>query len=329
MIMEKKNIGVVGLGLMGSSIATCLLAAGHTVIGVVKDKEEEQEKILSRVKNFLAEMKHEHLLNNDPVKIINNLFITDDYTALSSCTLVIESIFENLELKKEVYYNIEKHVAEDCIIGSNTSAIPVSILQEGLQIPKRFVGIHWAEPAHITRFMEIICGKETDIDNAYKVRAVAETWGKEPSVLKKDIRGFITNRLMYAMIREAFYLVEGGYATYEDVDRSLRNDLGSWITFAGPFRFMDLTGIPAYAAVMDDLLPELSNTTTTPEIMKKLVASGAKGIQNAKGFYSYTEESAKQWEDLFNKFSYEIRRISERYPQNAGDRLTDEFDNNE
>ena len=72
--------------------------------------------------------------------------------------------------------------------------------------------------------------------------SLAETWGKEPSLLKRDIRGFITNRIMYAMIREAFYLVENGYATVEDVDRSLRNDLGYWITFAGPFRFMDITG---------------------------------------------------------------------------------------
>lgn len=177
--------------------------------------------------------------------------------------------------------------------------------------------------------MEIICGQDTDIENAYKVRALAETWGKEPSVLKKDIRGFITNRLMYAMIREAFYLVEGGYATYEDVDRSLRNDLGSWITFAGPFRFMDLTGIPAYAAVMEGLLPELSNASAVPDTMKALVASGAKGVQNAKGFYSYTEASAKRWEELFSEFSYEIRRISEKYPQNAGDRLTNESGNNE
>ncbi len=327
--MEKKLIGTVGLGLMGSSIATCLLAAGYTVIGVVKDKEQEQEKILSRINEYLREMQCEHLLKVDPAAVISNLVITDNYAELAPCTLVIESVFENLALKKEVYSNIEKHVVNECIIGSNTSAIPVSILQEGLEIPQRFVGIHWAEPAHITRFMEIICGKDTAIENAYKVRALAETWGKEPSVLKKDIRGFITNRLMYAMIREAFHLVEGGYATYEDVDRSLRNDLGSWITFAGPFRFMDLTGIPAYAAVMEGLLPELSNATDVPETMKQLVASGAKGVQNAKGFYTYTEETAKRWEALFNEFSYEIRRISEKYPQNAGDRLTNESGNNE
>ena len=137
--------------------------------------------------------------------------------------------------------------------------------------------------------------------------------------MRKDIRGFITNRIMYAMMREAFFLVENGYATVEDVDRSLRNDLGYWITFAGPFRFMDLTGIPAYLTVMKDLFPELDNTDKPPSLIENLVREGAKGVSNARGFYSYTDESARKWEKLFVQFSYEIRKLAEKYPQNAGD----------
>ena len=91
---------------------------------------------------------------------------------------------------------------------------------------------------------------------------------------------------MYAMMREAFYLVENGYATVEDVDRSVRNDMGYWITMAGPFRYMDLTGIPAYAAVMRDLLPDLCRSQETPKLMQEVVASGARGTSNAKGFYN-------------------------------------------
>jgi 3-hydroxybutyryl-CoA dehydrogenase len=118
---------------------------------------------------------------------------------------------------------------------------------------------------------------------------------------------------MYAMLREAFNLVENGYATVEDVDRSLRNDLGYWITFAGPFRFMDLTGIPAYLTVMKDLFPDLSNTTVPPESMEALVAAGAKGVSNARGFYPYTKESAEKWEEQFIEFSYDIRKLAEKY----------------
>ncbi|GAB4045147.1 hypothetical protein GCM10028810_15260 [Spirosoma litoris] len=167
--------------------------------------------------------------------------------------------------------------------------------------------------------MEVICGKESDLSYAYEIVKLAESWGKEPSLLKKDIRGFITNRIMYAMLREAFNLVENGYATIEDVDRSLRNDLGYWITFAGPFRFMDLTGIPAYLTVMKDLFPDLSNSTETPKLMEELVASGAKGVQNAQGFYPYTPESAKEWEEKFIDFSYDIRKLAQTYTPTSTD----------
>ncbi len=95
--------------------------------------------------------------------------------------------------------------------------------------------------------------------------------------------------------------------------------MGYWITFAGLFRFMDLTGIPAYLAVMKDLFPELDNSAKAPVFIEDLVTSGAKGISNAHGFYPYTKESAEKWEKLFIEFSYNIRKLSEKYPQNVGD----------
>jgi 3-hydroxybutyryl-CoA dehydrogenase len=143
-------------------------------------------------------------------------------------------------------------------------------------------------------------------------------WGKEPSLLRKDIRGFITNRIMYAMLREAFHLVEAGYATVADVDRSLRNDYGYWMTFAGPFRFMDLTGIPAYATVMKDLLPDLDCSTEVPPLMQRVMKAGGRGVSNAKGFYSYTPAQAKRWEKQFMQFSYEIRELAGKYPEDIG-----------
>ena len=118
---------------------------------------------------------------------------------------------------------------------------------------------------------------------------------------------------MYAMMREAFYLVENGFATAEDVDRSVRNDMGYWITMAGPFRYMDLTGIPAYAAVMRHLLPDLDCAKDTPKLMQRVVGSGARGISNAKGFYRYTAAEARSWEKRFLDFSYEIRALAVKY----------------
>lgn len=309
---NKIPIGTVGLGLMGSSIATCILAAGHTVTSLVKTMDQAEEA-RQRILGFLEELKEEGLLSGTPKEVLGRLRITDDVALLKDHEVVIESITESVEEKKSVYRRLETVLSPTAIIGSNTSAIPVTVLQEGLQHPERVLGIHWAEPAHITRFMEVICGDQSELRFAETIVELAESWGKEPSLLRKDIRGFITNRIMYAMMREAFHLVEKGYATVEDVDRSLRNDLGYWITFAGPFRFMDLTGIPAYRTVMEDLFPDLDNSTTTPELMKKVVGEGALGVSNAKGFYPYTPESAEHWEKTFIEFSYDIRKLAEKY----------------
>lgn len=311
---EKIQIGTVGLGLMGCSIATCILAAGHRVTSLIRDIDKAAEATV-RIQEFLEQLKTEGILKEEPQTIIARHTITDDVAKLTAHEVVIETIIENVEEKKQLYRQLETVLSPTAIIGSNTSAIPVTVLQQGLQHPERLLGIHWAEPAHITRFMEVICGKESDIEYAYKIIALAEGWGKEPSLLKKDIRGFITNRIMYAMLREAFNLVENGYATVEDVDRSLRNDLGYWITFAGPFRFMDLTGIPAYLTVMKDLFPELSNTAISPTSMEALVNAGAKGVSNAQGFYPYTKESAEKWEEQFIEFSYDIRKLAEKYTE--------------
>ena len=297
---------------MGSSIATCILAAGHTVTSLVKNMDQAEEA-RQRILGFLKELEAEGMLQDKPDEVLAKLTITTDVALLKVHEVVIESITESVEEKRSVYRRLETVLSPTAIIGSNTSAIPVTVLQEGLQHPGRVLGIHWAEPAHITRFMEVICGDRTELPFAEKIIMLAESWGKEPSLLRKDIRGFITNRIMYAMLREAFHLVEKGYATVEDVDRSLRNDLGYWITFAGPFRFMDLTGIPAYATVMKDLLPDLDNSTATPAMMEKLVGTGALGVSNAKGFYPYTAESAENWEKNFIEFSYDIRKLAEKY----------------
>jgi 3-hydroxybutyryl-CoA dehydrogenase len=303
---------------MGSSIATCLLAAGHPVTSLIRNAEKAGEA-KERILKFLEQLQDEGILKESPDAIIERLVITDNVALMADHEIVIESIIENIDSKKKVFQQLETVLSPTAIIGSNTSAIPVTILQEGLKHPERLLGIHWGEPAHVLRFLEVICGNDSDIKYAEKIVALAETWGKEPSLVRKDIRGFISNRLMYAMMREAFHLVDKGYASYEDIDRACRNDFGYWITFAGPFRFMDLTGIPAYLTVMKDLFPELDTAKQAPDFMEKLVASGAKGVSNAQGFYPYTRESAEKWEKLFVEFTYEIRKLSEKYPKNIGD----------
>ncbi|MGO4291167.1 3-hydroxyacyl-CoA dehydrogenase family protein [Chitinophaga sp. RAB17] len=306
-------VGVVGLGLMGCSITACLLMAGHPVIAVAPVAVDLQHAA-KRITGHLSRSAEEGLTTKTPATCLQQLSITEDYAQLANCVLVIECTLENLVIKKKVYEKIEAAISEDALLTSNTSAIPISILQGQVKHPERFFGLHWAEPSHTTRFLEVICGDKSDITKGEYLYAISHYWGKEPTLVRKDIRGFITNRLMYAMYREAFYLVENGYATVEDVDRACRNNAGYWMTLVGVFRWMDLTGVQAYHTVMKDLFPTLNNTTEVPPLIDELVKSGARGVANAKGFYDYTPEEAKMWEETFAAFSYEIRKLALKYP---------------
>lgn len=307
------TIGVVGLGLMGCSIATCFLIAGHPVVAIAPI-ESDMLTAEKRITDHLIKSKEEGLTPSSPAELLKVISITKDYSALAKCALVVECTLEDQAIKKSVYEKIEAVITPEALLTSNTSAIPISILQKLTKHPQRFFGLHWAEPSHTTRFLEIICGELSDVSRGEYLYALSHFWGKEPTLVRKDIRGFITNRLMYAMYREAFYLVENGYATVEDVDRACRNNAGYWMTLMGVFRWMDMTGVPAYHTVMKDLFPTLSNSTEVPKLIDDIVKSGGKGVANALGFHSYTPEEAKLWEETFKEFSYEIRKLALKYP---------------
>lgn len=318
--MNKSNLNpedipasVVGLGLMGCSITACMLMAGHPVVAIApisSDMITAKPRILEHLKKSLQE----GITTKKTKDLLAKLTITEDYGMLKECKLVIECTLEDSDIKKNVYAKIESHVGDNAIITSNTSAIPISILQKDTKVPSRFLGLHWAEPSHTTRFLEIICGNQSEIKQAEWLYELSSFWGKEPTLVRKDIRGFISNRLMYAMYREAFNLVENGYASVEDVDRACRNNAGYWMTLVGLFRWMDLTGVAAYHNVMKDLFPTLTNKTEVPKLIDDIVKTGGKGVANAHGFYEYTPEEAKLWKETFEDFSYEIRRLALKYP---------------
>ena len=309
----KMTVGVVGLGLMGCSIATCLLMAEHPVIAIAPIPSD-MTTAMDRVTAHLSRSKQEGLIGHEPSHYLKLLVVTEDYAQLATCGLVIECTLEDLDVKKNVFAKIEVVIAADALLTSNTSAIPISLLQQQTKHPERFFGLHWMEPSHTTRFLEVICGDSSDVSKGEMLYSLSQGWGKEPTLVRKDIRGFITNRLMYAMYREAFYLVENGFATVEDVDRACRNNAGYWMTLVGVFRWMDLTGVQAYHAVMKDLFPTLNNNTAVPKLIDDLVKAGAKGVANAHGFYEYTAEEAKLWEETYKTFSYEIREVAMKYP---------------
>jgi len=309
----RQPVGLIGLGLMGRGIATCLLSHGLEVIAYNRTAARAKASV-NHIQTALDELTRRRIVARAGVKNWRDRFhLVRKLEELSGSRFVIESVKEDLALKRRIYDSVEAAAAPDTVIASNTSSLPISILQTGRRYPERFIGMHWGEPAQIMRYLEIIPGDRTSPETIDRTRRLGEFCGKEPTLLNRDIRGFLSNRLMYAMLREACHLVESGIADIETVDRSFRNDIGYWATIAGPFRWMDLTGIPAYAAVMEGLFPKLCNSRKVPKLMQDAVAAGSQGIANAKGFYPYTAASARRWEKAWVEFTYEIRSLAGKY----------------
>lgn len=307
------EVGVVGIGLMGSSIIVSLLVSGHRVKAiapVANDLENAEE----RIAGLLDICDQAQLLKYDVSYYTNRLKISMDYSTLGNCQLVLECVIEDIDIKAAVYRAITRSVSDDAIIASNTSAIPISTLQQLVEQPGRFLGVHYAEPAFATRFMEITCGGNTDEGKANWVFRLAHHWGKEPTLLRKDIKGFITNRLMYAVYREIFHLIDEGRASMDDADKVFRYDVGSWITLMGLFRRMDFTGVGDWVEVFRKAFPTLSNSDSVPEVMQRIVDDNGRGIQNLQGLYTYTPEEAKAWEEAFSLFNTEIFNLAAQYP---------------
>lgn len=311
--IQSIKVGVVGLGLMGSSIVISLLLSGHPVIAIAPIPGEE-EKALLDIRSQLNICERDGLISKPGNSYLPFLTISTDYQKLKDCALVIECVIETRDIKESVYQKIESSIHADAVIGSNTSALPISELQKYVANPQRFIGIHWAEPAFATRFMEIVCGSQTSVQTAEWVFKLAHYWGKEPTLLKKDIRGFVTNRLMYAVYREALDLVVNGHTTLEDADKSFRYDAGSWITMMGIFRRMDFLGVSDYSEMLSNILPELNNGDHVPPVMQQIVDNNATGIRNGVGLFKYTKEEATKWGEAFDSFSHDIYKLALMYP---------------
>jgi 3-hydroxybutyryl-CoA dehydrogenase len=313
--LEPKDIqvGVVGLGLMGSSIVVSLLIAGHPVKAIAP-LPEDIELGPVRIKEQLIECDKCGLLSLPVESYGSQLVVTDDYSQLENCQFVLECVSESMEVKKEVYQKITSATGMDCIIATNTSAIPISILQQFVTHPERFMGVHWAEPAYMTRFLEITCGNQTSLQRAEWMFSLATHWKKEPTILRKDIRGFVTNRLMYAIYREALQMVNSGETTIEDADKSFHYDAGSWMTLMGVFKRMDFMGLDDFNEFFKNIFPKLNNDDQVPQIMQTIVNKKAKGIKSTQGLYNYTKDEAKNWEEKFALFNKDIYELAAKYP---------------
>ena len=311
--MKFDPVGVIGLGLLGRGITASLLGAGFEVIAV-----ETRPQAVQEAHAYIAEAVSE-LIGHGGSPSQKALSWTERYrfsnslADLKPCAFVIESVSEDLAVKLQVFDDLEDIVGADIPIASNTSALPITSLQAGRKHPSRFLGMHFAEPAYATRFLEIIRGEQSSDACIGLATELGSATGKEPCVVNQDIPGFIVNRLGYAMYREAANLLELGIGDVETIDCASRNALGLWATLCGPFRWIDITGGPAlYAKAMAGVLPTLNNRPEVPNIFREkreIVERGA----GQTGFYSYEEGEIERWRKLLHEHAWEVRRLQTRY----------------
>lgn len=305
--MESALIGVAGLGFLGRGIAASLLAHRFEVIGFTTGTDTHE-----RARSYIATAMDELVVRAGlPQEVADSwperFREAHSPAEFGECAFVIESVVEDLGIKRHVFDQTEAVVPADVPIASNTSALPITILQEGRRHPERFLGMHWAEPAYATRFLELIRGQQTSDAAMIKANSLATALGKEPCIVARDVPGFIVNRLGYAMYREAVNLLESGVADAATIDRAFRNACGIWASLCGPLRWIDITGGPAlYARAMQGVLPTLSNTAEVPRVLAAMRDRDDRGVLNGRGFYDYAPGDAARWEKLLHERAWEF-----------------------
>lgn len=314
--MEVHRVGVAGLGLLGRGIASCLLAHGIPVVAY-DPSLKVREDARAAIAHAIAELKERGLCSVPAAERWQQSYTEADSLALfADCDFIIESIVESTQAKAALFDELEEILPAETPIASNTSALPITLLQRGRKHSARFLGMHWAEPAHATRFLELIRGDGTDDASMKMASELAVRLGKEPCVVQRDIPGFIANRIGYAMYREACNLLAMGVADAETIDTSFRNSVGLWASVCGPFRWIDLTGGPAlYGRAMSGVLPTLSNATEVPEPLASMMQAGAGGVRDGHGFFEYTPEQAAEWEEIYRTHVWRVRAaVDETFP---------------
>ena len=206
--------------------------------------------------------------------------------------LVIETVSERLDLKKAIFADLDQRVPPHIPIGSNSSGFPISDIAKELVTANRMLNTHYFMPAHIVPLVEIVLGKKTNLEIASQVCAFYRIHDKKPVLVKKDIPGFLANRIQHALMREALSLVQEGIATPEDIDTAVRYSFGFRYAAVGPMTQKEISGWEGMTLAAELIYPSLSNITTPPTCVTDLVKCGKTGIAKGAGFRSWSLEEA-------------------------------------
>ncbi|KAB2337064.1 3-hydroxyacyl-CoA dehydrogenase family protein [Cytobacillus depressus] len=288
-----KNITVIGSGVMGSSIAQAFAVNGYFVM--LNDvKEEFLSKAKNRIVENLSVLVEEGVFQEeDKEKALSKInYSIDLQAAVSEADFIIEAIPEVIELKWELFQKLEQMMKPEAIVASNTSTLLISRLMEKTNFADRMVITHFFNPAHLVPLVEIVKHDQTKKEVVEKTIDLIKGIGKSPVLLKKEMNGFIANRLQTALMREAFYLLKEGVASARDIDTAVTSGPGFRWAFTGPIEIADFGGLDTWERVFDNVAPDLDESKGAPEIIRELAGQGKLGTKTGEGIFTYEEIAA-------------------------------------
>ena len=281
--MAKARIAVIGAGLMGHGIAQVFALAGHDVTiydSVEATLDSAKARILTNLKDLGDDRKAAERITP----------VVELAAAVREADYVVEAVLENLPLKQKLFAEIEQHVRPDTILSSNTSVIPITKIMEGLKRRERALGTHWWNPPFLVPLVEVIETQWTSpqaVDFAIKLHVAA---GKKPAHVRKDVPGFIGNRLQHALWREAISLVENGICDAETVDNVIKSAFGRRLAVLGPLENADMVGTDLTLAIHQTVLPDIDSRPGPSPYLEKLVKDGKLGFKSGEGFREWSPE---------------------------------------
>ena len=219
----------------------------------------------------------------------------------SSVDLVIECIPERLDIKQALFKQLEQRARKDALLASNSSSFPITAIAQGLQTQERMLGLHFFMPAHLTPLVEVVCGEASRMECAENLHAFMRQCGMVPVLVKKDLPGFLANRLQHALAREAFALIEAGIASAEDVDSAVRFGFGFRFLAAGPVLQRDHAGLEVHCAAGATMYPSLADNKEPSPCLSQRVAEGKFGMKTGEGFFQWTPKSIAQEKQRYQK----------------------------
>ncbi|MGH6932778.1 MAG: 3-hydroxyacyl-CoA dehydrogenase NAD-binding domain-containing protein [Dongiaceae bacterium] len=278
---------VIGLGTMGPGIAATLSRAGLAVRAFDNDADRRglARAGVAAASAILASLGMPDRSGGAAVEVSETLA-----DCVAGADLVLETVPENLDLKIGVFQAIEEKVGADCILASDTSGIPITKIQERLAVPERVVGMHWSNPPHIIPMIEVIAGEKTSPDVVNWTVELIRSAGLLPVVVKRDVPGFVENRVLYALLRECIDLVENGVIDAKSLDTCVSWGVGYKLSVVGPMALLDMAGLDVYQAVGSYLNKELCDRSDVAEFITKRTADGRLGIKSGDGVFSYAGE---------------------------------------